>query len=600
MTTAEAAPPTGLFDDQRSVLGRRWRLRPVDERLALTLAQRHDLPDVVARLMASRGIDLDAAPGFLCPTMRDQLPDPSHLRDLDTAVARLVSAVQGGDTIALFGDYDVDGATSSALLMRYLRAVGAPPVRVHIPDRLEEGYGPNAPALLGLQEAGASVCVCVDCGMTAFEPLAAAREVGLDVVVVDHHAPGDRLPDAVAVINPKRRDESTPHRDLAAVGVTFLLTVGLNRALRAAGWFTAERPEPDLKGLLDLVALGTVCDVMPLTGLNRAFVTQGLKVMARRQNVGIAALADVAGLTEAPTAFHLGYILGPRVNAGGRVGEAPMGTRLLSTDDPDDARRMAEALDGFNADRKEIEAQVLLEALEQVEGRTTPLAGPMVLAAGEGWHPGVIGIVASRLRERFDLPACVLAIEGNQAKGSGRSIPGLDLGAAVIAAREAGILTLGGGHAMAAGFSLHPDRITDLEGFLSRHLADQVGDDGALDPVLDLDGALAVEGASLDLLGHLDHIAPFGAGNPEPAFVLTDARVLRADIVGMGHVRCQLGGSAGGRLKAIAFKVADGDLGQALLTGQGRTMHIAGTLRVDRWQGRTTPQFVIDDAILAG
>ncbi|MQX36974.1 single-stranded-DNA-specific exonuclease RecJ [Roseospira navarrensis] len=578
-----------------SVLGRRWCLRESDDRLAQALTQRHDLPDVVARLMAMRGIGLDAAPAFLAPRLREQLPDPSHLIDMDRAVARLAAAVADGETVAVFGDYDVDGATSSALLRRYLEAVGCPPL-VYIPDRLAEGYGPNAPALLELRAQGASVCVCVDCGMTAFAPLEAARAGGLDVIVVDHHAAGDRLPDALAVINPKRADETSPHTDLAAVGVTFLLAVGLNRALRAAGWFSEDRPEPDLMALLDLVALGTVCDVMPLTGLNRAFVAQGLRVMARRGNAGLAALADVAGLKEPPGAFHLGYVMGPRVNAGGRVGEAPMGMRLLSTADADEARRLAEALDGFNMDRREIEAQVLMEAIEQVEGQAAPADGPLVLAAGDGWHPGVIGIVASRLRERYDLPACVVAIEANQAKGSGRSVPGLDLGAAVLAAREAGLLTLGGGHAMAAGFSLHPEGIGALRAFLAGHLADQLGD-GTLDPRVDLDGALGVEGVTLDLIAHLERLAPFGSGHPEPCFMLTDARVLFADVVGMGHVRCRLGGRGGGQLKAIAFKAADNDLGQALLTGQGRTMHLAGTLRVDRWQGRTQPQFIIEDAV---
>jgi len=592
--SAGLASSSILPEGKRSVLGRRWALRGVDERLAQTLSQRYDLPDVVARLMAARGVSLDDAPGFLNPKMREQLPNPSHLKDLDRAVGRLVEAVRGGETIAVFGDYDVDGATSSALLRRYLEAVGGS-VLVHIPDRLAEGYGPNAPALLSLKERGAAVCVCVDCGMTAFAPLDAAKAAGLDMIVLDHHAPGDRLPEALAVVNPKRRDETTPHTDLAAVGVTFLVAVGLNRALRTAKWFSTERPEPDLMSLLDLVALGTVCDVMPLTGLNRAFVAQGLKVMTRRGNAGLAALADVAGVKEAPGAFHLGYVMGPRVNAGGRVGEAPMGMRLLSTADADEARSLAQALDGFNADRKEIEAQVLLEAIEQVEGQPAPDDGPLVLVAGERWHPGVIGIVASRLKERYGFPACVLAIEGNLAKGSGRSVPGLDLGQAVIAAREAGLLTLGGGHAMAAGFSLEPEHIGPFRAFLAAHLSEQLGGEGALDPTLDMDGALSVEGVSTELLGHLDRIAPFGAGNPEPGFVLTDARILHADVVGMGHVRCQLGGRGGGRLKAIAFKVADSDLGQALLTAQGRTVHVAGTIRMDRWQGRNQPQFIIDD-----
>lgn len=584
----------------RSVLGQRWRLRPADDRLVEALGQRLALPEVVGRLLAGRGIGLDEAPAFLAPTMRAQLPDPSSLRDMDAAVARLGRAVRDGETIAVFGDYDVDGATSSALLRRVLEAVGAT-VLVHIPDRLAEGYGPNGPALRALAARGAAVVVTVDCGITAVGALAEARAAGLDVIVVDHHTPGDHLPEAVAVVNPKRRDETTPHRDLAAVGVTFLLAVGLNRHLRESGWYADEVPgraAPDLMALLDLVALGTVCDVVPLVGLNRAFVVQGLRIMARRGNPGLAALADVAGVAEAPTAYHLGYVLGPRVNAGGRVGEASMGMRLLSTETPSEARHLAEALDGFNRDRQDIEAQVLLEAIEQVESQPAADGEPLVLAAGEGWHPGVIGIVASRLKERFGVPACVLAIEGNHAKGSGRSVPGLDLGRAIIAAREAGLLTLGGGHPMAAGFSLEPDRIDAFRAYLGAHLAEQLGEDGSiLDPVLDLDGVLTVEGTNTNLLAHLDRVAPFGAGNPEPVFAVVDARIGHADVVGMGHVRCVLEGRAGGRLKAIAFKAADDDLGQALLTGRGMVAHLAGTVRLDRWKGRTQPQLIVQDMV---
>lgn len=589
------------FERQRSVLGRRWRLRPADEKTTALLSRDHDLPDVVARVLAGRGMKADEAAAYLKPTLRDQLPDPSSFVDMDAAIDRLAQAVRQGETIGVFGDYDVDGATASALLNRFITAVGGS-VLVHIPDRLAEGYGPNTPSLTSLRQQGAGVCVCVDCGITAHEPLGAARTLGLDVIVVDHHEPGVTLPPACAVVNPKRADDSTPHRDLAAVGVAFLLVVGLNRALRQAGWYAAGsgRTEPDLMALLDLVALGTVCDVMPLTGLNRALVTAGLRTLARRGNLGLATLADVAGVKEPPTTYHLGYILGPRINAGGRVGEAPSGTRLLSTADPAEARRLAEALDGFNADRREIEAHVLLEAIEQVDSASAGAADePLVMAVGGDWHPGVIGIVASRLRERYGLPACVVAIDGPLAKGSGRSIPGLDLGAAVLAARDAGLLMLGGGHAMAAGFTVDPGRVQALRAFLARHLAEQLGE-GALDPCLDLDGVVSVEGASMDLLRALALMEPFGAGNPEPTFVVTDARLLYTDVVGAGHVRCQLGGLGGGRLKAIAFRAADSELGQTLLTGIGGSIHVAGTLRLDRWQGRETPQLVIEDASRPG
>ena len=422
--TAEFGAPPAFLGVERSLTGRRWQMRPGDARLAATLSQRFALPEVIGRVLAARGIGLDEAPDFLAPTLKALLPDPSHLKDMDRAAERVARAVMAGEPIGIFGDYDVDGATSSALLATALGAAGGRS-EIHIPDRLAEGYGPNLPALLALKAKGCGVVVTVDCGTTAFDPLEAAAAAGLDVVVVDHHEAEAGLPRAYAVVNPNRLDEDSPHGHLAAVGVAFLLAVAVCRSLRQAGWF-AGRPEPDLKRVLDLVALGTVCDVVPLAGVNRALVTQGLKVMARRGNVGLAALADVAGVREAPDAYHLGYVLGPRVNAGGRVGEAALGSRLLCCEDPAAAADMARRLDGYNKERQEIEAAVLLEAIEQVESR--PDDGlPLVLAAGEGWHPGVIGIVAGRLKERYGRPACVVAFDGETGKGSGRSITGLDL-----------------------------------------------------------------------------------------------------------------------------------------------------------------------------
>lgn len=594
MTAATEAAAAFLGVDH-SFGGRRWRMRPADDRLALALSQRLGLPEVVGRVLAARGVGLDDAEAFLAPTLRDFLPDPAHLRDMAAAVERLARAVRDSERICVFGDYDVDGATATALLLRFLRTVGASPAH-YIPDRLVEGYGPGAEAMLRLKSEGVAVVVTVDCGITAHEALHAAAATGLEVIVVDHHAAEAELPPAVAVINPNRLDETSPHGHLAAVGVAFLLVVALNRALREAGWYRG-RPEPDLLQWLDLVALGTVCDVVALTGFNRAVVAQGLKVMARRGNPGLAALADVAGIGERPDAYHLGYILGPRVNAGGRVGRSDLGARLLATEDPEEAAELARRLDAHNRERQEIEAAVLLEAIEQVEGRGGDDL-PLVLAAGEGWHPGVIGIIASRLKERYARPACVVALDGGEGKGSGRSVPGLDLGAAVIAARQTGLLLKGGGHAMAAGFTVPRERLAELRRFLGERLAAQM--DGPPVPTLNLDGALDAGGASIDLVETLRRVGPFGAGNAEPRFVIAAARIQRADVVGSGHVRCMLAGAGAGRLKAIAFRAADSEMGHALLASAGAPLHLAGHLRLDTWQGRSQVQLVIDDAAPAG
>lgn len=592
---ATAAGDGGAFlGVDRSLTGRCWRAAAVDERLALAIGQRFALPEVVGRVLAARGVGLEQVEGFLAPTLRDLLPDPFHLRDMEKAASRLAAAAMAGETIGLLGDYDVDGATGSALLVRFFRAVGAK-VLVHIPDRMTEGYGPNAPALLRLQAEGAAVVITVDCGTMAFEPLGAAADAGLDIVVVDHHEAEHELPRAFAVINPNRFDEDSGHGHLAAVGVALLLIVAVNRKLREAGWY-ADRPAPDLLQWLDIVALGTVCDVVPLAGVNRALVTQGLKVMARRGNTGLAALADIAGLAERPDAYHLGFLLGPRVNAGGRVGQSDLGLRLLTTDDPQEARRIAALLDEHNKSRQDLEAAMLLEAIEQVESR--PDDGlPLVMAVGEGWHPGVVGIIAGRLKERYHRPACVVAIEGGEGRGSGRSVAGLDLGAAVIAARQAGILMKGGGHAMAAGFTVARERIEELRRFLGERLGATL--DSPLLPLLELDGALDAGGATLDLVETLRRLGPFGSGNPEPRFAVTGAKVSGARVVGSGHVSCRLSGRGGERLKAIAFRAADSEMGHALLAGDGTSFHLAGTLRLDSWQGSSGVQLFIEDAARA-
>ena len=590
------AAGTGSFRDgapilgvEHSASGRFWRSRVSDERLALAIAQAHDLPEVIGRVLAARGVTAGDALQYMAPSLRDLLPDPSILPDMDAAADRLATAAAKGEAITVFGDYDVDGATSSALLVRYFRAVGVA-VETYIPDRLIEGYGPNTAALRKLAAQGVRVVVTVDCGTLAFEPLAAAAEAGLDVIVIDHHMAEPELPQARAVVNPNRLDATPGLGQLPAVGVAFLLAVAVNRALRKRGWFS-QRQEPSLLQWLDLVALGTVCDMVPITGLNRAFVAQGLKIAAQRNNIGIAALADIAGVRERMGCYHLGFLLGPRVNAGGRIGRSDLGTLLLSTEDPGEAMAIAQELHRLNADRRTIEAGVQDEALRAAATQANMAA---IVVAGQGWHPGVVGIVATRVKDAFNRPAVVIGLNGGVGKGSGRSVPGFDLGAAVIAARQAGLLEAGGGHAMAAGLTIAPDRVDAFHAFLEARAESALGADPPR-PSLGLDGALAAEGATTGLVTMLERAGPYGQGNREPRFALPSLRVVKADIVGTDHVRVILSGGAGGRLKGIAFRSAGEPVGIALLGAGGRKLHVAGTLRADTWQGRDEVQLQIDD-----
>jgi len=588
-----AAFAGAMLGVERSVCGRRWRLRTGDDRAGQAIAERLALPEIVGRLLAQRGIDADHAPAFLAPRLRDQLPDPSHLRDMEIAAARLVRAVRDGETIGIFSDYDVDGATSAALLTRFFNAVGGR-TRVYVPDRLREGYGPNAAALLQLREEGVAVVVTVDCGTTAHLPLAEAARAGLEVIIIDHHVAEPLLPPAAAIVNPNRLDETSPHGELAAIGVAFLLVVAINRALRQAGWYGAGRAEPGLLQWLDLVALGTVCDVVPLTGLNRALVAQGIKVVRSLTNPGLAALAAVAGVNEPLDTYHLGFVLGPRVNAGGRVGAADLGARLLATDDAALAAELAARLDGHNRERRDIEARTLETAIATVEA--APQSPVLVFAAAEHWHPGVIGIVAARLKERYERPACVVALADGIGKGSGRSVAGLPLGPAVIAARQAGLLINGGGHAMAAGFTVAAEKLDALRSFLIERLGDGL-DHERLVPELRLDAALSVAAAQGELIDHITKLAPFGAANPEPRFVLPGVRIVHAEPVGSSHLRCILVDPLEtGRLPAIAFRVAGTPLGQFLGETRGAAIHITGHLRRDGWRGGDAVELAIDDA----
>ena len=588
-----ASPPAsnGYLGVEKSLTGKFWLQRPLDERLALTLSQRLGVSEIIGRVLASRDIGLDDAKGFMEPTLRDHLPNPSLLKDMDVAAKRLAGAIMQDELIGIFGDYDVDGATSSSLLARMFKAVGGRST-TYIPDRIKEGYGPNGPALLAMRKSGVSIAVTVDCGTMSHEPLDIAKKAGLDVIVVDHHAAESDLPDAVAIVNPNRLDDESGQGHLAAVGVAFLLVVALNRVLREAGWYKI-RKEPNLTQWLDIVALGTVCDVVALKGANRAFVRQGLKVMAQRQNPGLSALADVAGLDEQPGSFHLGFLMGPRVNAGGRIGLSELGTRLLATEDPAEAMEIAHRLDGFNAERKEIEAQVLQQAIDALEAENADRTTAFV--AGKNWHPGVIGIVASRLKDRFNRPACVLSIDGDKAVGSGRSVVGVDLGAAVIAARQLGLIEKGGGHQMAAGFTVQLENLGIFRDFLDERIGKRIAEAGII-PTLKIDGALSAGGVSLHLIHELEKLQPYGSGNAEPRFIIPNARIASADVAGMDHLRFSLDNPGGYQTRGIAFRCMGSPLGDALLNHNGKPFHLVGRVKINRWQGRSYPQFQLDDA----
>ncbi len=588
----ESGPALGVA---RSLGGRRWVWRLGEDRVALGIAQRLALPEIVGRLLAARGVGLDAATDFLEPTLRALLPDPSILIDMNLAADRLARAVKAGETVGVFGDYDVDGACSAALMVTLLRGLGCV-VHHHVPDRMKEGYGPNARALRGLVDRGVGLIVCVDCGTAAADALGEVRGEA-DVIVLDHHKAEGAPPAILATVNPNRLDDSSGLGSLCAAGIAFLTAVATVRVLRRQGHFVTSR-EPDLMGLLDLVALATVCDVMPLTGVNRALVCQGLKVMARRGRPGIAALLDVTQARDSLSTFTCGFALGPRINAAGRISEADMGLRLLLSDDPAEAMVLAERLDSVNRQRQEVEAGMLEHALHEA-GLQADAGAAVLLVAGEAWHPGVVGIVAGRIKERFNRPACVAGIAAGLAKGSGRSVTGIDLGAAVIAARQMGILATGGGHAMAAGFSLPTDRIGDFRAFLNERLAAASALPGAAD--LPVEGTVAVQGATIELARQLERLAPFGAGNEEPTLVLQRARVVRADRVGKegNTIRAFVEGEGGGpRLKAMLFRAREGALSDALLNRSGLPMHLAGHLRAEAWNGSVTPGFFISDAAM--
>ncbi len=593
-----ASSPPALFGIERSLSGRIWRWRAGNMDVG-----EHGFgleEDLVTQLLLARGVNRDDLERHRNPTMRSFLPDPSEFRDMDVAAERLVQAVLTSETVTIYGDYDVDGATSAALLVRLLRMLGHN-ARYYIPDRLLEGYGPSGEALVRIAEEGSSLIVTVDCGAMAHEALAMAHDVGVDVIVVDHHKCTVVLPKTVALVNPNRLDESdigAAHGHLAAVGVAFLLAIATVRCLRQRGFFEG-KTEPDLMSLLDLVALGTVADVAALHGLNRAFVAQGLKVMARRENIGMAALIDASRLTRAPTCSDLGFALGPRINAGGRVGEATLGVRLLTTEDPDEARDISAKLSTLNEERRVIEAEVQEAAEAQLDRQHNRA---VIVVAGRGWHPGVIGIVAGRIKEKTGKPTLVIALEADpdgNGKGSGRSIAGVDLGAAIIAASENGLLIAGGGHAMAAGLTIAPHQLDPLSDWLDTQLGSAVTAAMAHQSML-LDLALAPRGLTPELVETLESAGPYGMGWPGPRIAVGPVHLIKADIVGNDHLRLIVGGQDGGSFKAIAFRAAQSEMGQALLHGgQGRKIWLAGRAKIDDWGRRPAAELHLEDAAWA-
>ncbi|MDP5083799.1 MAG: single-stranded-DNA-specific exonuclease RecJ [Yoonia sp.] len=568
-----------------SATGRRWVGPSVEEdRLSEAMAQETGLPAPLCRILVRRGVVAQDAASFLAPTLRDLLPDPHELRDMDVATKRFLDAVSKGQRIAVFADYDVDGGTSAALLITWLREMGLPST-LYIPDRIDEGYGPNDEAMTALAKDH-DLIICVDCGTLSHGPIAAAK--GADVIVLDHHLGGETLPDAVAVVNPNRQDESGALAHLCAAGVVFLMLVDANRQLREAG-----QKGPDLMAMLDLVGLATVADVAPLVGVNRAFVRQGLTVMARRNRIGLTALCDVAGLDQAPTSYHLGFLLGPRVNAGGRIGKADLGARLLATNDKHEAEALAARLDQLNTDRREVEAQVRDLALEQATARG--LDGPLVWAAGEGWHPGVVGIVAARLKEATNRPAVVIGLDGDEGKGSGRSVSGIDLGAAIQRIAQEGLLIKGGGHKMAAGLTVKRDQLEAAMDRLGALLAKQgAADIGPAD--LKISGVLMPGAATVELVNQIEDAGPFGAGAPAPRFAFPDCQIHFAKQVGANHLKISFGDGLGGKIDAISFGAMDGPLGPMLVNHNGARFHLAGRLEINTWQGRQSVQLRLEDA----
>jgi single-stranded-DNA-specific exonuclease len=595
MADGSGAGPVHFLGVARSLTGRAWRARAADAQVVRAHALSHGLEEPLARALASRGVRAGEADQYLTPTLKGLFPDPSCFLDMDKAAEILVDALVRDRATAVFADYDVDGATSAALLVRWFRAMGKD-LTIYVPDRMKEGYGPSPAAFRRLREEGAELVVTVDCGAAAYEAIAEATRIGLDVVVVDHHLMREDPPPAAAVVNPNRPGCNSGQGVLAAAGVTFVLLAALNREARRRGLFEG-RKEPDLRQWLDLVAMGAICDVTQLIGFNRALAAQGLKVMSNWGNPGLKALLAIAKAEGPASVFHAGFILGPRINAGGRIGRSDLGARLLSTDDPEEAAALAEELDALNVSRKDVERQVIEEAAAQIEREVArPQDEAVLVVAGQDWHPGVVGIVAGRLRERYRRPVIVIGLDAiaDVGKGSGRSQPGVNLGRAVQAAFEAGLLLSGGGHAMAAGLAMKPGKLDALKAFLTDKLQHETAAAVEQDAV-DIDALVAPGAAGRATWESFQRLTPFGPGNPEPIFAAASVIADQPRLLKGGHIRCVLSDGAGGKLRAVAWRSAETDLGRRLMAGGG-ALHVAGKLKADDWNGRNSVELEIEDA----
>ncbi len=581
-----------------SAKGKYWKIRDYDENYVTAAMQQYGLSHLLARILFGKSVLLEEIPNFLEPKLKKMMPDPYVLKDMPKAVERIINAINNNEKIALYGDYDVDGATSTAILTRFLKSLDSEPL-IHIPDRLKEGYGINTEALLKLKEKGAKLIISLDCGVTAFEPISEAKKAGLDVVVIDHHLSSDTFPDAVAIVNPNRFDDVSGLNNLCAAGVCFLLCVALNRKLRENGYFQNHN-EPDLLSLLDLVALGTVCDVMTLTGLNRAFVNQGLKIIVHQKNRGIKNLCDIAGLSKKADAYTLGFLVGPRINAAGRIGDCSLGTAILATEDEQFAKETAEILNNLNKDRQEMEKKIIAEAIKQAEAQNYK-SNPLIVVYSDDWHPGIIGIVAGRLKEMFNKPAAVIAFSGEVGKASARSVNGIDFGAAIANAKNAGLVVNGGGHKAAAGFTVEKHLMADLYDYLCQQF-EKSYNDFANDNHSECDLLIKVSSATIDLINELEKLSPFGNGNPEPLLMLDDAKIVKMKIAGEKHIQVYIAESGLARnsatIKGVAFNSVGTPLGDALEAAHMKNVSLLGKLRKNIWNGNESVEFHIEDMIV--